>query len=85
MTWESWLFMFVGSFVLDVLWTTTVVAIAHESAVKAATWGMATTVTGDVLILGLVQDPWLLIPIGIGAWLGIFAPKWWAGRKNVSS
>jgi hypothetical protein len=78
---QLWIFMLVGSFILDVLWTKTVMAVASDSALKAATWGMATTVTGDILILGFVQDPWLLIPTAIGAWTGIFVPKFFAKRK----
>jgi hypothetical protein len=78
----SWLGMFVGSFALDFVWTKTVYAVAHEGAIKAATWGMTATVIGDILILCLVADAWTIIPGAAGAWLGVFIPKYLEEKKK---
>lgn len=67
--------VFFGAVLLDYVWGKAVSAIAHSSALKAASWSAACAVIGGFITIIYVANPWMLIPAGVGAFVGVFISK----------
>lgn len=77
-----WLWVFLLVFVSDVLWTLCVDAVKHHKALAAGNLGLLYFLVCAAAIIGYTEDKMLLIPGGLGAWLGTYAGVWWNERKK---
>lgn len=71
----EYVLIFFGALILDYVWGKTVLAMAHSSAFSAASWGCICTMLTGLLTISYVSNPWLLIPAGIGAFIGVYISK----------
>ena len=63
---------FGGTFVSDFIWAKYIASITGADAWVAGVWGMATVVLGAFIVLSYVGDKRMIIPAGIGAFLGTY-------------
>ena len=71
---EYWPYLaaFFGMFFTDVFYTYYLGAIQEKRAIASANWAAIVYVIASMLIIGYTDNPWLLIPAILGAWLGTY-------------
>lgn len=63
---------FIATFVNDFVWAHYISSITTSPAVVAGIWGMVTVVLGAFVVLSYVDDNRMIIPAGLGAFLGTY-------------
>ena len=63
---------FCGTFVSDFIWAKYISSITDATPAVAGFWGMATVVLGAFVVLSYVNDRRMIVPAGIGAFLGTY-------------
>jgi lipid-A-disaccharide synthase-like uncharacterized protein len=76
----KWLLVFVAMFAMDFVWARYTHAIAEHRAMPASFWAVAILGFSGYVTTSYVKDPWMLIPAGVGAFMGTWAAIWWAKR-----
>lgn len=76
MSW-AWLWMFGGTFVLDLLWAVYTKAVAAHRPMRAGLFAAVLYIIGGGLVTAYTTDHWLLLPAAIGAFMGTYAGTWW--------
>ncbi len=66
------LFVFIGSFVLDILWVLWVKKIGDSKAVSSAIYSFATVMLSGTIIVEYVGDPRLLLAAALGSFIGTY-------------
>ena len=66
------LLVFLALFVLDFIWGLYIKAVSQSRAVTAAAWSVPIYVIGGLATVQYVQDPWLLLPAGLGSFFGTY-------------
>lgn len=69
--------VFAATFALDYVWAYYTRAVQRHAALPAAWWAFGIIILGGVGQIGYVNDPWLLLPAGAGAFAGTFAAIRW--------
>lgn len=64
--------LFIAYFVYDYLYAKWVIAVAQKHAVIAANLSVGIYLIGAWGTILYVSNPWFLIPIVLGAWLGTY-------------
>lgn len=65
-----WLLVFTVTVIADYVWARWAEAIAGKRAVEAGFWGAGTIVTSGAMAISVTEDPWLIIPGAVGAFVG---------------
>lgn len=68
--------VFVMMFLLDFIWAIYVAAIAKGHKHTAGITATLVYVLGGLITLQYVDNPWLLVPAGLGAYAGTFTQMW---------
>lgn len=68
-----YVFVFVACTALDFVWAYYTKAINERRELRAAWWAAGIMILGGVGQIGYVNDPLLLIPAGLGAFIGTYA------------
>lgn len=80
LTWANvspFLVVFAAMFLLDFVWTFYTKAIQRHAAFAAANWAVMITLFNGAAQIGYVENHWLLIPAGLGAFGGTYAALKW--------
>ena len=72
----SYLTTFIAVFVVDIIYTYYLKAVAENSGIKAGFWGAVCWLIGSIAGIEYTSDHWVLITACIGAFLGT-----WVGIK----
>ena len=70
------LFAFCSMVGCDFVWARYVRACTKGKPTHAALWAVAVFLSGGVVVLTYVNNPWMLIPAGLGAFCGTFIGIW---------
>lgn len=70
--WLQIVLSFVAAFVLDVLWALYIRRTAQGAALPSAVYAAVLYALGAYNTLNIVANPWLLIPVTLGAGLGTY-------------
>lgn len=68
----KYLVVLIGATVLDFIWAAYITSVAAKFPIRAACWSALIGLTGGALTLSYVGDPWMLLPMGVGFWLGTY-------------
>lgn len=79
----SYVIVFVAMFGLDFVWSYYTRAITNHKALSAALWSVALILFNGAVTHGYVNNLWLLIPAGLGAFAGTYVSVRW--RKDTHS
>ena len=63
---------FCGTFISDFIWAKYISSVTLAPPLIAGIWGMATVVLGAFVVLSYVNDRRMIVPAGIGAFLGTY-------------
>ncbi len=78
----QWVAVFGGMVILDFIWVGYVKALQVSTALRAGAWAGFMIVTSGFVQISYVSDHWLLIPAGLGAfvgtWSAVEARKLWS-------
>lgn len=66
------LLVFLAVTVADYCWAEYIKDIATGSAFKASIWAILVYVLGGFVVLEYVANKWMLIPAGLGAFIGTY-------------
>lgn len=66
----SWVAVFTAMVVLDFLWARYIIALRDDNAYIAGALAGSLYVLGGFVTVSFVADYWLLIPAGLGAFVG---------------
>lgn len=75
MTWLEFGTILACTALLDFVWGRCVKAMQDDGPTSAALWGAATTCGNAALIVSVAENYWRLVPMAIGAFLGIYIVK----------
>ncbi len=75
---------FLALFVTDVCWAFYIGKVKEGNSFHAAKWAVFLYVTSAIGTIGIVSNPWLLIPAALGAFAGTFLAVKWDSKKNSS-
>lgn len=64
------LLVFVASAAIDLVWTRCVRATVERQRGQAALWAVALYVLSTYATISVVDDHWLVLPAGLGAFIG---------------
>ena len=67
-----WLQVFFGLVIIDVLHAIYVKHIQKDNPFRSSITASAIYLINAIVVIGFVQDPWLLIPAGLGAFVGTY-------------
>jgi hypothetical protein len=67
----------------DVCWAVYVDRVKEHKAFSSALWAVALFISGGVAVISYTTNHWLLIPAGLGAFVGTYAGVWWNRRKEI--
>lgn len=67
-----YVFAFFGMVVLDFVWGRYTKAIADRKLIAGSIYAVGTVIGGAYLVIGYTDNHWLLIPVGLGAFVGTF-------------
>ena len=62
--------VFLGSLILDIVWAFTIRRVAQGRAFQAASYSLFTTLINGVIITEFVRNWWYLLPSAAGAFIG---------------
>jgi hypothetical protein len=65
-----WSGVFFGMVILDFIWVGYVVSLQKTQAVSAGLWAAIMIIVTGFVTVSYVNDPWLLIPAALGAFVG---------------
>jgi len=68
--------LLVSGFVMDVVWTKYIAEVNRKRPVRAGLWAVGTLLIGGVNVLAYTTNPWNLLPLACGCFLG----TWWVVR-----
>lgn len=78
------LLVFAGVTFVDTLWALYIRYTANGSPWRASISAVGLTLCGALLTLEYVKDPLMLIPAGLGAFVGTFATLKWGKHAPTS-
>lgn len=84
-SWPFWVkavVCFSATWVIDVCYAKYLIYTTDGRPSPAATYGTLVYLFGAVNVLSYSQDPWLLVPILIGGWLGTYTTVWKHAREK---
>jgi len=56
----------------DFIWGKYIDTIAKGKALAASSWSVLVSTVGAMVVIGYVNDPWMVLPAGAGAFVGTF-------------
>jgi hypothetical protein len=68
--------VFAGAFILDFVWARYNLAISQQRVIASGVFAMLIYVGNNSIVIGIVNDPWLLVPSAAGAFLGTILSVW---------
>lgn len=68
----QWLLIFAVNVALDVVWAKYTIAVGARRPVVSSFWAFNIIVVGGVSTLMIVDNPYLLIPAAVGAYVGTY-------------
>jgi len=68
----KWILAFVGMVALDLVWARYSWSVARGYNIKAANAAVAIMALTGFVTVSYINDLWMLIPIGAGAWVGTY-------------
>jgi hypothetical protein len=74
--------IFLGSLLIDILWTFTVMRTAEKKALESAFFSSAVTLLAGLITIEYVQNRWYLIPAALGGFMGNYLTLKWELRHN---
>lgn len=81
----SYAVVFAGTFLLDIMWTLYVRGAAAGHPQRAGVASIGITLCSGVVTLEFIQNHWLLIPAGLGAYCGTILPIYLGNRASRES
>lgn len=69
--WE-FLAAFFAMFFTDMCYTYYFKAVQHEKAVLAGSWAAILYILTSIVVIGYINNPWLLVPSVLGAFFGTY-------------
>lgn len=63
---------FFAMFFTDVLYAYYIQAVQNTQALRASAWAAILYVLGGVVVIGYINNPWILIPSVLGAFAGTY-------------
>lgn len=73
---------FFGMMILDIAFALYVIAAAANKAHIASLWAVLILLLNGVVILAYIDNNWMLVPAGAGAYVGTFIAIKLSGGKN---
>ena len=70
--WYVYTAMFFVMILLDVVWARYTKTVADGKSWQAACYAVGIMLGGAVTVIGYMSDPWMLIPLVLGSFLGTF-------------
>ena len=67
-----WLEVFLGLVVIDILYAIYTKQIQKDNPLRSSVSATAIYLINAAIVIGFVQDPWLLIPAALGAFVGTY-------------
>lgn len=67
-----WLQVFFGLMIVDILYAVYTKQVQHNNPLFSALSAVGIYVINAGVVIGFVNDPWLLIPAGLGAFAGTY-------------
>lgn len=84
-SWEMALLIFCLSVILDGIWASYTVAISSLKPFKAALMGASLYALNSFVVLSYTTNPWYIIFIVLGAFMGTFVMVSYEKRKKEKS
>ena len=69
--------VFLGSFLLDIIWVFTVRRTAQGKYLQSAAFSSLTTLVGGLVVIEYVGSKWLLVPAVLGSFIGNYLTVKW--------
>ena len=63
---------FFAMFLTDVLYAYYVQAVQTSQALQASMWAAILYILGGIVVIGYINNPWILIPSVLGAFAGTY-------------
>ncbi len=63
---------FVAMFLTDFCWAIYVNSVKNDAPFKSSMWALFLFLCGSIAVIGYTTNPWLLVPAGIGAFVGTY-------------
>lgn len=68
--------VFAGAFVLDFVWARYNIATAQQRVLASGVFAALIYLCNNSIVIGIVSNPWLLMPAAAGAFFGTVASVW---------
>jgi uncharacterized membrane protein YfcA len=68
----TWLQVFFGLVVIDVLYAIYTKQVQKDNAILASLSAAVLYIISGLVVVGFVKDIWLLVPAGLGAFVGTY-------------
>jgi hypothetical protein len=69
-------------FTLDFIYSAYTKSIADSLPMRSSLWASALIVVNGGVVLSYTANPWMLIPIALGAFGGTYTEIWWRLRRQ---
>jgi len=76
----KYILIFFALFLTDIIWTLYIRWAANGHALKAAIASIFIYLVGAITIGAFVRDPWVLIPAGMGCFVGTYVTIKWLNK-----
>lgn len=73
---------FTAVFLTDICWVLYIRRVKDGNPLKSAGWAAVLFSMGAVAVISYTQNPLLVIPSVVGAFLGTYVAVWWDLRKK---
>lgn len=80
--WLQALYTFALMFVLDFAWAYYIKMVAEDHAFKASLVASVLMIVNGGVVLSYVNNPWMLIPVALGAFSGTYVCIWYRNYKQ---
>lgn len=84
----SWLqaaLVFIAALAVDFAWTKYITASAAKLPHTAAFWSMSIILLGAFSVVSYTQNPWMLVPVALGAYASTYLAVWREKRTQTTT
>ena len=68
----EWIAIFIGLVIIDILYAIYTKQIQKDNPLLSSASATAIYLISAAIVIGFVQDPWLLVPAALGAFVGTY-------------
>lgn len=76
------LYTFGLMFLLDFAWAAYIKLVATDNALKASLAASGLMIINAFVVMSYVDNPWMVIPVALGAFSGTYTCIWWRNKKQ---